>query len=101
MRRPFARVKLVFNKSQEQDTPQFPSYAGVETCRDNRAAVLSLFVRLPGDNKTGRPVPGRTGICFGSTLVKVNPSKQSKSKQKKRERERGGGSSASPEAEEH
>ena len=98
MRRPFSRVKLVVNQRQEQDTPQFPSYAGVETCRDNRAAVLSLFVRLPGDNKTGRPVPGRTGICCGSTLVKVNPSK---GKQKKRERERGRGGSASSEPEEH
>lgn len=98
VRRPFSRVKLVVNQRQEQDTPQFPSYAGVETCRDNRAAVLSLFVRLPGDNKTGRPVPGRTGICCGSTLVKVNPSK---GKQKKRERERGRGGSASSEPEEH
>ena len=100
MSRPFAKLKLVISKTREQDIPQLPSYAAVETCKDNRGAVLSLCVRLPGDSKTGKPAPGRTGICFGSTLVKVNPSKRSKDKQKKRERQRDRGNSTSPETEE-
>lgn len=63
-------------------TEQNPSYLAVEASQDDRAAVLSLLVQLPGDHATGRPSLGRTGVCIGSTLVYVNGSK--KPKQKKR-----------------
>lgn len=63
---------------------QNPSYVGVEACRDDKAAALSLLVQLPGDPKTGRPSHGRTGLCLGSTLVYVNSSKKPKQQQKKK-----------------
>lgn len=82
MARPFARMKLQIDKlnteSGNEIQPQNASYVGVETCRDNKAAILSLFIRLPGNQATGRPVMGRSGLCVGSTLVRVNPSKKSK-----------------------
>ena len=82
MARPFARMK--FNIAKLSTAPENelqavnPSYVGVETCKINKAAILSLFVRLPGNPTTGQPVVGRSGLCIGSTLVKVNPTKKSK-----------------------
>lgn len=88
--RPFAKVKLVIDQKVDVNAPQHPSYAGVETCRDNKAAILTLFVRQPGEGRRGRPPPGRTGLSFGSTLVKVNPSKlKSKDRTQERKRNRG------------
>ena len=68
---------------------QNPSYLGVEACRDDKAAVLSLLVKMPGDHKTGRASLGRTGLCLGSSLVYINSSK--KPKQKKKAPAQGGG----------
>ena len=96
--RPFARVKAVIQPvpPPTPDSPppsQHPTYVGVETCRDGKAAILSLFVRLPGDHKTGRPCPGRSGLAVGSTLVNVNPSsKKSKDKSKNKSRKEGSSS---------
>ena len=53
----------------------------METCRNERAAILTLLLRLPGDCITGHPKPNRTGICFASTFVKMNLSKKDKKKQ--------------------
>ena len=82
MARPFARMKLQVEKfnSEQYDVyqAQNASYVSVETCRDNKSAILSLFVRLPGNKLTGQPVMGRSGLCVGNTLVRVNPSKKSK-----------------------
>ena len=96
--RPFARVKAVIQSvppptPDSPPPPQHPTYVGVETCRDGKAAILSLFVRLPGDHKTGRPCPGRSGLAVGSTLVSVNPSsKKSKDKSKKKTHKEGSSS---------
>ena len=57
--------------------PQSPSYISVETVKSSKTAVLSLFVRLPGDGR-GSAMPGRSGVCVGSTLVRVNPAKKKK-----------------------
>ena len=97
MARPFARIKLYVEKFNPKTTDpvesQDASYIGVETLRDSKAAILSLFIRLPGDEDTGLPVLGRSGICVGSTLVKVNPSKKvtesSQVKRRKKEMEDG------------
>ena len=82
MARPFARMKLQVEKfnSEQYDVyrAQNASYVSVETCRDNKSAILSLFVRLPGNQLTGQPVMGRSGLCVGNTLVRVNPSKKFK-----------------------
>ena len=87
MSRPFARVKLVLDKKPppaaldsatgEGRVQQNASYVAMETMKDHKASVLSLVVRLPGDRVTGRPAPGDTAFCFGSTLVKVSASKRS------------------------
>ena len=75
VRRPFARIKTVIEKRLEPRGRQQASYVAVETCKDTKAAVLTLLVRLPGNHETGYPSPGRTGVCFGSTIVKMNSSK--------------------------
>eukprot|EP00731_Ephydatia_muelleri_P020317 Em0013g44a len=76
--RPFARVKLEIDKTSQLSAPQMASYAAVEILRDGRAGILTVFVKLPGNQSTNKPNPGRTGICLGSTLVKLNPSKREK-----------------------
>ncbi len=91
--RPFARIKTIINPvpvpTDSPSPPQHPSYVAVETCRSGKAAMLSLFIRLPGDHKTGRPCPGRSGLAIGSTLVGVNSAtkklKDKSSSKKKRE----------------
>lgn len=96
--RPFARMKLQIEKlyrdPDDEYQPQNASYIGVETCRDNKAAILSLFIRLPGNQTTGRPIVGRSGLCVGSTMVKVNPSKKSKESNKVKKRKSNGSSTA-------
>lgn len=93
MARPFAKIKLQVENTPLSSSPlptdQNPSYVGVEACRDDKAAVLSLLVRLPGDHKSGRPPHGRSGLCLGSTLVYVNSSKKPKQKKKTPLREEG------------
>lgn len=85
--RPFARVLLRVDSAPSSTCPlpteQNPSYVGVEACRDDKAAVLSMMVQMPGDLKTGRPSHGRTGLCLGSTLVYINGSKKPKQQKKK------------------
>lgn len=93
--RPFARIMLKVETTPVSTTPlpaeQSPSYVGVEACRDDKAAVLSLLVQLPRDHKTGLPSHGRTGLCLGSTLVYVNSSRKPKQQKKKSPPRRGGG----------
>lgn len=86
--RPFTKIMLAVENDPVSTKPlpteQKPSYLAVEACKDDKAAVLSLFVKLPGDHQTGRPSVGRTSLCIGSTLVYINSSK--KPKQKKGQR---------------
>eukprot|EP00094_Tigriopus_californicus_P013495 TCALIF_13053-PA protein Name:"Similar to tag-53 Putative protein tag-53 (Caenorhabditis elegans)" AED:0.08 eAED:0.08 QI:208/1/1/1/0.92/1/14/654/1185 len=54
-----------------------PSPIALEPCEDNRAAVLSLVVRLPTGGQPYAP-PGYTGIAVASALVTLgNPRKTS------------------------
>ena len=80
MRRPFAKIKAVIEKKPNLKAKQNASYVAVETCKDTKAAVLTLLIRLPGDRETGHPSINRTGVCFGSTLVRMNQSKKQKKK---------------------
>lgn len=80
VRRPFARIKAVVTKPHL--ATQNSSYVAVETMRDSKAAILTVLVRLPCDSKTSHPSPNRTGICFGSTIVRMNPPKKRKTKSK-------------------
>ena len=82
VRRPFARIKTIVEKRLEPRIRQQASYVAVETCKDTKAAVLTLLVRLPGNRETGYPSSGRTGVCFGSTIVKMNASKIKNKKNK-------------------
>ena len=88
------QIDRLHKDPSDEHQPQNASYIGVETCRDNKAAILSLFIRLPGNQTTGRPVVGRSGLCVGSTLVKVNPSKKSKESNKVKKRKNNGSSNA-------
>ena len=94
--RPFAKIMLAVENAPVSTKPlpteQSPSYLAVEACKDDKAAVLSLFVKMPGDHNTGRPSVGRTGLCIGSTLVYINSSK--KPKQKKGQRAASGAAAA-------
>ena len=95
--RGFARIKVILDKKPHYEVPQTPTYTGVESLKNNKAAILTVFVRLPGDSSTGRPTPGRTGLCFGSTLVRMNSSKSSRSKEaRRRGRERSAADAVSP-----
>ena len=93
MARPFTKVMLSVPHAPVSTNPlpteQDPSYLGVEACRDDKAAVLSLVVQLPGNHETGRPSMGRTAICIGSTLVHVNGTKKTKPKKKNGQRQNG------------
>ena len=38
---------------------------------ENKAAIVSVLVQLPGNMENGRPRQGQTGVCFGSALVRI------------------------------
>ena len=81
------RIRALAEARHDLSAKQNASYVAVETCRDTRAAVLTLLIRMPGDKATGRPSVNRTGLCFGSTLVKMNPQKKDKKKRSETSRE--------------
>ena len=56
----------------------------MEPLVDNKAAVVSVLVQLPGNTENGRPRQGQTGVCFGSALVRIKtkPSPSAGSKKK-------------------
>ena len=51
---------------------QKASYVAAQTCKSGKAAVLTSLIQLPGDSASGRPAPGRTGVCLGTALVRVS-----------------------------
>lgn len=67
------------NKKKRKDRP---SPIALEPCYGNKAAVLSLIVRLPTGDEDYTP-PGQSGIAIASTLVTLgNPRKPSVDTQK-------------------
>ena len=80
VRRPFARIKAIVDSPPKAKAKQTASYVAVETVSDAKAAILTVLVRLPSESTTGHPKPNRTGICFGSTFVRMNPPKKKRTK---------------------
>uniref|UniRef100_A0A1X7VPN4 Laminin EGF-like domain-containing protein n=2 Tax=Amphimedon queenslandica TaxID=400682 RepID=A0A1X7VPN4_AMPQE len=80
VRRPFARIKAIVDTPLKSRAKQTASYVAVETVNDSKAAILSVLIRLPCDKATGHPKPNRTGMCFGSTFVRMNPPKKKRTK---------------------
>ena len=80
VRRPFTRIKAIVDSPPKAKAKQIVSYVAVETINDAKAAVLTVLLCLPKDSATGHPKPNRTGICFGSTFVRMNPPKKKRTK---------------------
>ncbi|XP_065349257.1 attractin-like protein 1 isoform X2 [Cloeon dipterum] len=84
--RPFAQVSVEVERKPPDDQPppslrkrkkDAPSPIALEPCCGNRAAVLSLLVRLPSGSQQYTP-PGQTGLAIASALVTLgNPRKVS------------------------
>lgn len=72
--RPFSRIKLIVQRRLpgEKLPVQNASYLSAQTCKSGKAGILTTFIQLPGESSSGRPSPGRTGLCLGTTLVKVS-----------------------------
>ena len=87
VRRPFARLKAVVEPKPNIHAKQNSSYVSVETCKDSKAAILSLLIRLPADKSTGKPSVNRTGVGFGSTLVRMNQGVKGRRDKKLRHRQ--------------
>ena len=93
MARPFSRIKLVVRQrflGQKKPLVQNASYVSAQTCKSGKAGVLTTFIQLPGETSNGRPAPGRTGLCLGSTLVKVSKRITHNHRGKGKGRKRGG-----------
>lgn len=92
MARPFSRIKLIVQSRQmDRKLPeQRASYVSAQTCKSGKAGVLTTFIQLPGDGLSGRPAPGRTGLCVGMALVKVSKRSTRERGTKGKERRRGG-----------
>lgn len=90
MARPFSRIKLIVQSRQkDRKLPeQRASYVSAQTCKSGKAGILTTFIQLPGDGPSGRPAPGRTGLCVGTALVRV--SKKSRERGTKGKKGRGG-----------
>lgn len=93
MARPFSRIKLIVQSRQtDRKLPeQRASYVSAQTCKSGKAGVLTTFIQLPGDGPSGRPAPGRTGLCVGTALVKVSKRSTRNRGIKGKERRREGG----------
>lgn len=69
------------NLSKTQQTPnssslvENPTPIALEPCYNNKAAVLSLIIRLPTGGSGVVPI-GQTGIAIGSALVSLGPVEQ-------------------------
>ena len=92
--RPFSRIKIILHPraGQKKTLPNSASYVCYQSCRSKKAAILTTFIHLPGDSADGRPSPGRTGLCLGTALVRLNDKslKQSDSIGRRRRRGRRG-----------
>uniref|UniRef100_A0A673IQF3 Attractin-like n=2 Tax=Cyprinidae TaxID=7953 RepID=A0A673IQF3_9TELE len=73
------REVIIFNQKKlrnaalntEQQTMSVPKPIALEPCFGNKAAVLSIFVRLPR-GPGGIPPPGQSGLAVASALVDVS-----------------------------
>ena len=65
----------VLRKRKSRPKHYRPSPIALEPCEGNRAAVLSLIVRLPTGGKPYAP-PGYTGIAVASSLVTLGSNRK-------------------------
>ena len=80
VRHPFTHIKAIVDLPPKAKAKQTASYVAVKTVNDAKAAVLTVLLRLPNNSATGHLKPNRTGICFGSTFVRMNPPKKKRTK---------------------
>ncbi|KAG9338148.1 hypothetical protein JZ751_027015 [Albula glossodonta] len=59
------------DRPPEAQTMTVPKPIALEPCFGNKAAVLSIFVRLPRGSG-GIPPPGQSGLAVASALVDVS-----------------------------
>lgn len=75
--RPFASINVAMEAEEEPpdliggNVKSVPKPIALEPCFGNKAAVLSIFVRLPRGSG-GIPPPGQSGLAVASALVDVS-----------------------------
>lgn len=69
------KLQQTSNSNFENPTHNNPTPVALEPCYNNKAAVLSLIVRLPTGG-TGEIPVGQTGIAIASALVSLGPIEQ-------------------------
>ncbi|XP_075873544.1 attractin-like [Nelusetta ayraudi] len=75
--RPFATINVALEADEEPpdliggNVKSVPKPIALEPCFGNKAAVLSIFVRLPRGTG-GIPPPGQSGLAVASALVDVS-----------------------------
>ncbi|KAG5265473.1 hypothetical protein AALO_G00242870 [Alosa alosa] len=75
--RPFASVSVALETDEEPpdliggNVRSTPKPIALEPCYGNKAAVLSIFIRLPRGSG-GVPPPGQSGFAVGSALVDIS-----------------------------
>ncbi|KAI1887388.1 hypothetical protein AGOR_G00189790 [Albula goreensis] len=75
--RPFATINVALETDEEPpdliggNVKTVPKPIALEPCFGNKAAVLSIFVRLPRGSG-GIPPPGQSGLAVASALVDVS-----------------------------
>ncbi|XP_067099058.1 attractin isoform X1 [Osmerus mordax] len=75
--RPFATINVALETDEEPpdliggNVKTVPKPIALEPCFGNKAAVLSIFVRLPRGSR-GIPPPGQSGLAVASALVDVS-----------------------------
>uniref|UniRef100_A0A8C7ZJ54 Attractin n=1 Tax=Oryzias sinensis TaxID=183150 RepID=A0A8C7ZJ54_9TELE len=75
--RPFATINVALETDEEPpdliggNVKSVPKPIALEPCFGNKAAVLSIFVRLPRGSG-GIPPPGQSGLAVASALVDVS-----------------------------
>ncbi|XP_078359033.1 attractin-like protein 1 isoform X2 [Oculina patagonica] len=61
--RPFAKTSILLHFHNKSN----PGPIAVETCENNKAAVLTVLMQLPGTEDGFAPI-GQSGVCFASVL---------------------------------
>uniref|UniRef100_A0A4W3GLH3 Attractin n=1 Tax=Callorhinchus milii TaxID=7868 RepID=A0A4W3GLH3_CALMI len=85
--RPFAAINVALETEEEPpdliggSIKSIPKPIALEPCFGNKAAVLSIFVRLPR-GLGGIPPPGQSGLSVASALVDISQQKSMDHKEK-------------------
>uniref|UniRef100_UPI00398E86D8 attractin isoform X4 n=1 Tax=Pristiophorus japonicus TaxID=55135 RepID=UPI00398E86D8 len=85
--RPFATINVALETEEEPpdliggSIKSIPKPIALEPCFGNKAAILSIFVRLPR-GLGGIPPPGQSGLAVASALVDISQQKSMDHKEK-------------------